>query len=42
MALKNCPECDKEVSDKAKNCPNCGYPLIENETNEKKKKVKRS
>lgn len=29
MALINCPECRKEVSDKAKNCPSCGYPLIE-------------
>ena len=27
MALINCPECGKEVSDKATNCPNCGYPL---------------
>ncbi len=29
MALIKCPECGKEVSDKAKNCPTCGYPLIE-------------
>lgn len=27
MALINCPECNKEVSDKAVNCPTCGYPL---------------
>jgi RNA polymerase subunit RPABC4/transcription elongation factor Spt4 len=27
MALINCPECNKEVSDKAKSCPNCGYPF---------------
>lgn len=27
MALINCPECGKEVSDKALKCPNCGYPL---------------
>lgn len=27
MALINCPECGKEVSDKAKTCPNCGNPL---------------
>jgi len=33
MALKNCPECNKEVSDKVKNCPNCGYPLSENKNN---------
>lgn len=25
MALINCPECAKEMSDQAKNCPNCGY-----------------
>ncbi len=27
MALLKCPECGKEVSDQAKSCPNCGYPL---------------
>lgn len=27
MALKECPECGKEVSTEAKNCPNCGAPL---------------
>lgn len=27
MALINCPECDKEISDKAVSCPNCGFPL---------------
>lgn len=27
MALINCPECGKEISDKAKSCPNCGYEL---------------
>jgi len=25
MALVNCPECDKQISDKALMCPNCGY-----------------
>lgn len=25
MALINCPECNKEVSDKAEACPNCGF-----------------
>jgi hypothetical protein len=25
MALINCPECEKEISDKAKECPHCGY-----------------
>lgn len=27
MALMSCPECGKEVSDKAIACPNCGYPI---------------
>lgn len=30
MALINCPECNKEISDKVKACPHCGYPFIEN------------
>jgi len=29
MALINCPECSKEVSDQAPSCPNCAYPLAE-------------
>ncbi len=27
MALIKCSECGKEVSDKAKACPNCGNPI---------------
>lgn len=27
MSMMNCPECGKEISDKALNCPNCGCPL---------------
>jgi len=27
MALIKCPECGKEISDKAPACPNCGIPL---------------
>ena len=27
MALINCPECGKQISDKAASCPDCGYPL---------------
>lgn len=27
MALVKCPECGKEVSDKAKNCIGCGAPI---------------
>ena len=30
MEIIQCPECEKEISDKATNCPNCGYPLGEN------------
>lgn len=25
MAMIKCPECGKEISDKARNCPNCGW-----------------
>lgn len=28
MALINCPECGKEISDKCERCIHCGYPLI--------------
>ena len=31
MAMINCPECGKEISDKALSCPNCGYSLNSNE-----------
>lgn len=27
MALIKCPECGKEISSSAKNCPNCGHPI---------------
>ena len=27
MALIRCPECQREVSDRASACPNCGYPI---------------
>ena len=27
MALIKCPECGKEMSDKAIRCPSCGYPI---------------
>ena len=27
MALIKCPECRKEISDKATNCPHCGMPI---------------
>lgn len=30
MALINCPECENEISDKAVNCPHCGFPVTTN------------
>ena len=30
MALISCPECAKQVSDKAAACPNCGHPIFKN------------
>ena len=29
MALIKCPECGKQISDKAEMCPQCGYPILE-------------
>lgn len=29
MSMIKCPECGKEISDKATNCPNCGCPSAE-------------
>lgn len=31
MALIKCPECSKEISDKAVNCPNCGREFSKQE-----------
>ena len=28
MALINCPDCGKDVSDKAERCPNCSFPIF--------------
>lgn len=39
MALINCPECNKEISDQVKNCPNCGYPLKKKESRTGKKVI---
>ena len=36
MALINCPECGKEISDKAASCPNCGCPIEKREKDDKK------
>lgn len=38
MALIQCPECGKEVSDKALDCPSCGY--VFKKKNSRKSKVK--
>ena len=32
MALINCTECNKEISDKAQNCPGCGAPIKKNDS----------
>ncbi len=31
MALTNCPECRRSISDKAVTCPHCGFPLSSSE-----------
>lgn len=35
MALIKCPECGKDVSDKAQSCPNCGFPISRVEVEQK-------
>jgi len=30
MPLIKCPDCSREVSDKADACPSCGYPIAKN------------
>lgn len=35
MSLIKCPECGKEISDKASSCPECGYSLKNNKKNMK-------
>ena len=32
MALIKCPECGKEISDKANSCLSCGCPINRNES----------
>lgn len=36
MALIKCPECGMDVSDKAKNCIHCGYPIAKNHVDAQK------
>lgn len=41
MALINCPECGKEISDKSEKCIGCGFPIkdfLKNQEEEKSKK----
>ena len=40
MALIECNECKKKISDKADKCPNCGYPIKEEIKKEKDKERK--
>ena len=40
MALIKCPECGKEISDKAKACPKCGCPVNEEKDEKKGSKIK--
>lgn len=35
MALIRCPECGKEISDKAESCPNCGFPILKHAEKQK-------
>ena len=39
MALVNCPECSKEISDKVKTCPHCGYPMVEENNDTQKVEI---
>ena len=36
MALIKCPECEKDISDKSKACPHCGFPFPEQTLQENK------
>jgi len=42
LTLINCPVCDKQVSNKAVSCPNCGHPLTETESPPKMTQAKPS
>ncbi len=39
MALFKCPECGKEISDKASSCPGCGYPINRTEIETEQDKI---
>lgn len=38
MALSSCPECNREISDTVRKCPNCGYK-IKNHRSKKEPKL---
>jgi hypothetical protein len=40
MALINCPECKRLISDKVKACPHCGYPFTKNNDTSPQKKIR--
>ena len=42
MALIKCPECEKEISNKAESCPNCGYQLKNKDMQQRKKEKSNS
>lgn len=39
MALINCPECNREISDTVKKCPNCGYKINQHNTGDNKRTI---
>ncbi len=39
MALIECPECDKQISDTVKKCPHCGYRLKKMEQKKERKPI---
>jgi len=39
MSLINCPECQREISDSAKSCPNCGYIIRKATIKQRRKSV---
>lgn len=41
MALIKCPECEKEISNQARNCPNCGFPVQQKIKEEQELKAKK-
>lgn len=39
MALINCPECGREISEKAISCPGCGFPISNHLENQKRMEI---